>query len=259
MHRARKRFGQNFLHDSYVIDKIVSAIGPKPTQHLIEIGPGRGAITEPLLEATNGNLDVVELDRDLIPILNAQFFKYEGLTIHEADALQFDFRKLAVDDKPLRMVGNLPYNISTPLMFHLLEYSDIIQDMHFMLQKEVVQRLCASPGDSAYGRLGIMMQYRCETRYLFTVPPGAFTPPPKVESAIVRLSPRKEIKYKANDFPTFEKVVKAAFAQRRKTLKNNLKELIDEAGLIELGIKPSARAETLSVELFVSIANHISS
>ena len=258
MHRARKRFGQNFLHDSHVIDRIVGSIAPKPEHHLIEIGPGRGAITEPLLEATDGNLDVVELDRDLIPILNAQFFMHKGLTIHEADALEFDFRKLAEDGRPLRLVGNLPYNISTPLMFHLLEYSDVVKDMHFMLQKEVVQRLCAAPGDSAYGRLGIMMQYRCEARYLFTVPPGAFTPPPKVESAIVRLTPRKELKYKANDFPTFQRVVKASFAQRRKTIRNNLKGILDDDGFEALGIKPSVRAESLSIETFVNIANYVS-
>ncbi len=258
MHKARKRFGQNFLHDAHVIDRIIKSIAPKPEHHLIEIGPGRGALTEPLLEALDGNLDVVELDRDLIPILRAQFFKYDGLNIHEADALQFDFKQLATDDRPLRLVGNLPYNISTPLMFHLLEYSDIIQDMHFMLQKEVVQRLCAGPGDSAYGRLGIMMQYRCETRYMFTVPPGAFNPPPKVESAIVRLTPRKELPFKANNFDTFAKVVKASFAQRRKTLKNNLKGLVDDDGFEQLGIKPSVRAETLSLEIFVKIANFVS-
>jgi 16S rRNA (adenine1518-N6/adenine1519-N6)-dimethyltransferase len=258
MHKARKRFGQNFLHDHNIIDRIVGSIMPSSEQHLVEIGPGRGAITEPLLDATGGELDVVELDRDLIPILKAQFFRHENLRIHEADALQFDFRTLATDDRPLRLVGNLPYNISTPLMFHLLTYADIIKDMHFMLQKEVVQRLCAAPGDNAYGRLGIMMQYHCEARFLFTVPPGAFNPPPKVESAIVRLTPRKTPKYIANDFPMFERVVKASFAQRRKTLKNNLKGLLDAEGFETLGIEPAARAETLPIETFVDIANHIS-
>lgn len=257
MHKARKRFGQNFLHDHNIIDRIVGSIRPTTEHHLVEIGPGRGAITEPLLEATNGQLDVIELDRDLIPILKAQFFRYEGLHIHEADALQFDFRQLATDERPLRLVGNLPYNISTPLMFHLLTYADLIKDMHFMLQKEVVQRLCAAPGDNAYGRLGIMMQYHCEARYLFTVPPGAFNPPPKVESAIVRLTPRKTPKYVAKDFPTFERVVKASFAQRRKTLKNNLKGLFDDEGFEALNIKPSARAETIAIETFVEIANYI--
>lgn len=258
MHRARKRFGQNFLHDGNVIDRIVGSVSPKPEHHIVEIGPGRGAITEPLLEATGGELDIVELDRDLIPILRAQFFRYENLKIHEADALQFDFSILATDERPLRIVGNLPYNISTPLMFHLLEYSHLIKDMHFMLQKEVVQRLCAAPGDNAYGRLGIMMQYRCEARYLFTVPPGAFDPVPKVESAIVRLTPRTKEKYKANNFPTFERVVKAAFAQRRKTLRNNLKGLLDDDGFAAVNISPSSRAETISIESFVRIANHIS-
>lgn len=257
MHKARKRFGQNFLNDDHVIDKIVKSINPKPGQHLVEIGPGQGAITEPLLEALEGNLDVIELDRDLIPILKAKLFRHEGLRINEADALKFDFASLAEDGRPLRMVGNLPYNISTPLMFHLLEYSDIVEDMHFMLQKEVVQRLCAAPGDSAYGRLGIMMQYRCEARYLFTVPPGSFSPPPKVDSAIVRLTPRKELPFKATNFELFSQVVKAAFAQRRKTLRNNLKGMINDEGLEALGINPGIRAEMLGIEDFVNIANAI--
>lgn len=257
MHKARKRFGQNFLHDQYVIDKIISAIGAKSEQHLVEIGPGRGAITEPLLQATDGHLDVIELDRDLIPILRAQFFRHEGLTIHEADALQFDYAQLQTDDRPLRLVGNLPYNISTPLMFHLLSYANIIQDMHFMLQKEVVERLCAAPGDKAYGRLGIMMQYQCEARYLFTVPPGSFDPAPKVDSAIVRLTPRKTITHPVHSLDQFERVVKAAFSQRRKTLRNNLKGVADDAVLESLGINPGCRAETLSVDQFVQITNAI--
>jgi len=258
MHKARKRFGQNFLHDHYVIDKIIAAIGAKPDQHLVEIGPGRGAITEPLLATTDGNLDVIELDRDLIPILRAQFFRHQGLTIHEADALQFNYAQLKTDDRLLRLVGNLPYNISTPLMFHLLSYAPIIQDMHFMLQKEVVERLCAAPGDKAYGRLGIMMQYQCEARYLFTVPPESFDPAPKVDSAIVRLTPRKTIRNPVNNFDLFEQIVKAAFAQRRKTLRNNLKDIVDDAVLESLAIDPSCRAETLSIDQFVSISNALS-
>jgi 16S rRNA (adenine1518-N6/adenine1519-N6)-dimethyltransferase len=257
MHKARKRFGQNFLHDSHVIDRIIKSINPKAGEHLIEIGPGRGAITEPLLEALEGKLDVIELDRDLIPILKTQFFRHEGLNIHEADALKFNFASLAEDGRPLRLVGNLPYNISTPLMFRLLAYAEIIEDMHFMLQKEVVERLCAAPGDSAYGRLGIMMQYRCEARYLFTVSPGSFNPAPKVDSAIVQLTPRKELPFKANNFERFAQVVKAAFAQRRKTLRNNLKGLIDDSGLQALNINPGIRAEMLGIEAFVSIANAI--
>lgn len=258
MHKARKRFGQNFLHDAGIIDRIVKSIAPKPGQHLIEIGPGQGALTEPLLDATGGELDVVELDRDLIPILRTKFFRAEKLRIHEADALSFDFGSLVEDERPMRLVGNLPYNISTPLMFHLLNYADKIHDMHFMLQKEVVQRLCAAPGDNAYGRLGIMMQYHCEARYLFTVPPGAFTPAPKVESAIVRLNPRKTLPFVAKDPKKFEIVVRTAFGQRRKTLRNNLKTLVSDEQLEAIGINPGARAETLGIEHFVNIANVLS-
>ena len=258
MHRARKRFGQNFLHDAGIIDRIVGSIAPKPGQHMVEIGPGRGALTEPLLEATGGELDVVELDRDLIPILRTQFFRHENLRIHEADALTFDFSTLVTDDRPLRLVGNLPYNISTPLMFHLLENADHIHDMHFMLQKEVVQRLCAAPGDSAYGRLGIMIQYYCEARYLFTVPPGAFTPPPKVESAIVRLNPRTTIEHPADDPDKLAIVVRTAFNQRRKTLRNNLKPLMSAEAIESLGLNPGERAENLSIRDFVMLANHLS-
>ena len=258
MHKARKRFGQNFLHDHNIIDRIVGSIHPTAAQHLVEIGPGQGAITEPLLEKTGGQLDVIELDRDLIPILRAKLFQHSGLTIHEADALSFDFRQLATDGRALRLVGNLPYNISTPLMFHLLDYAELIEDMHFMLQKEVVQRLCAAPGDSAYGRLGIMMQYRCEARFLFTVPPGAFNPPPKVESAIVRLTPRKTAKYQAADDKLFARIVKASFAQRRKTLKNNLKGLLDVQDFNALQLDPGSRAETLPIATFVDIANYLS-
>lgn len=258
MHKARKRFGQNFLHDTGIIDRIVGSIAPKPGQHLVEIGPGRGALTEPLLEGTGGELDVVELDRDLIPILRTQFFRHEHLRIHEADALTFDFGGLVTDDRPLRLVGNLPYNISTPLMFHLLDYADRIRDMHFMLQKEVVQRLCAAPGDSAYGRLGIMIQYHCEARYLFTVPPGAFSPPPKVESAIVRLTPRATIEYPADDPDKLALVVRTAFNQRRKTLRNNLKPLMPAEAIESLGLNPGERAENLGIREFVMLANHLS-
>lgn len=258
MHRARKRFGQNFLHDDGVIDRIVRSIAPKPGQHLVEIGPGRGALTEPLLEATGGELDVVELDRDLIPVLRTQFFRHEQLRIHEADALTFDYQSLITDDRPLRLVGNLPYNISTPLMFHLLNYADNITDMHFMLQKEVVQRLCAAPGDNAYGRLGIMMQYYCEARYLFTVPPGAFSPAPKVESAIVRLTPRRNFEVVAKDTNHLATVVRRAFHQRRKTLRNNFKGLFTDDQLLALDINPNDRAEKRSIGDYVRLANTLS-
>ena len=186
-HKARKRFGQNFLHDQHVIGKIVKAISPKPTDCLVEIGPGMGALTEPLLE-TSGKLDVVELDRDLIPILRTKFFNYPDFRIHEGDALKFDFNTILEPGQRLRIVGNLPYNISTPLIFHFLSHHKMVQDMHFMLQKEVVERLGAVPGNGDYGRLSIMAQYYCKVEPLFIVGPGAFNPPPKVESAIVRLS-----------------------------------------------------------------------
>ncbi|WP_108126477.1 16S rRNA (adenine(1518)-N(6)/adenine(1519)-N(6))-dimethyltransferase RsmA [Saccharospirillum mangrovi] len=255
MHKARKRFGQNFLHDSRIIDRIVASIAPKPGQRVVEIGPGRGALTEPLLAATDGDLDIIELDRDLIPILRAQFFNAKNLRIHEADALRYDYGQLIQGDEKLRLVGNLPYNISTPLMFHLLNWAGQIRDMHFMLQKEVVERLCAAPGDSAYGRLGIMMQYHCEARYLFTVPPGSFQPAPKVDSAIVRLTPRAEPKVAADSVDMLSTVVRTAFSQRRKTLRNNLKPLIDAADIEALGLNPGARAENLAITDFVHIAN----
>ncbi|NOY62622.1 MAG: 16S rRNA (adenine(1518)-N(6)/adenine(1519)-N(6))-dimethyltransferase RsmA, partial [Gammaproteobacteria bacterium] len=189
-HRARKRFGQNFLHDGHVIARIVAAVRPRPGQQIVEIGPGQGALTEPLLDAA-GELDVVELDRDLIPLLEQRFNAQQTLRIHQADALKFDFSTLRGDcaDAALRVVGNLPYNISTPLLFHLLSFSGLIKDMHFMLQKEVVDRLAAQPGGGDYGRLSVMMQYHCQVERLFVVKPGSFTPVPKVDSAIVRLTP----------------------------------------------------------------------
>jgi 16S rRNA (adenine1518-N6/adenine1519-N6)-dimethyltransferase len=196
-HQARKRFGQNFLHDPGVIERIIRAIHPKPDDALVEIGPGLGALTEEML-AVNSNLQVVELDRDLIPVLRTKFFNYPNFRIHEADALKFDFGEL-VADKPLRIIGNLPYNISTPLIFHLLGHSGVVQDMHFMLQKEVVQRMAAVPGDNNYGRLGIMTQYFCRVQPLFEVGPGAFRPAPKVDSAIVRLVPHKTLPHPAKD------------------------------------------------------------
>lgn len=252
-HKARKRFGQNFLHDHGVIRQIVACIVPKKGQHIVEIGPGKGALTEGLISVTE-SMDVVELDRDLIPILRVNLFRYPNLRIHEADAMKFDFSSLIQEDK-LRIVGNLPYNISTPLIFHLLDQASNIKDMHFMLQKEVVERLCAAPGDNAYGRLGIMMQYHCEARYLFTVPPGSFQPAPKVDSAIVRLTPRAEPKVAADDVELLSTVVRTAFSQRRKTLRNNLKPLIDAAGIEALELNPGERAENLAIEDFVRIAN----
>ena len=255
-HKARKRFGQNFLHDQGVIGRIIRSINPQPGHHMVEIGPGLGALTEELLEACNGELDAVELDRDLIPVLRTRFFRHaDSFTIHEADALKFDFASLQQDERQLRIVGNLPYNISTPLIFHLLSFSGLIQDMHFMLQKEVVDRLAAGPGENHYGRLGIMAQYYCRVEPLFIVPPEAFSPAPKVDSAIVRLVPHQQLPIRARDVQMLQTVVRTAFGQRRKTLRNNLKPLIDADTLEQLGIDPGLRPERLSLEQFVKISD----
>jgi len=257
-HKARKRFGQNFLHDHHVIDKIVKAINPKEDDNLVEIGPGQGAITEPLLQAT-GKLNVVELDRDLIPILRTKFFNYPGFNIHEGDALKFDFAQLVNEGDSIRIVGNLPYNISTPLIFHFLSYTDrhLVFDMHFMLQKEVVERLAAGVGTSDYGRLGIMAQYYCKVEPLFIVGPGSFNPPPKVDSAIVRLVPYKELPYPAKDVKVLQHVVRQAFSMRRKTLRNTLKTLVDADALQSLGIDPTIRPERVTLEQYVTIADYV--
>jgi 16S rRNA (adenine1518-N6/adenine1519-N6)-dimethyltransferase len=257
VHRARKRFGQNFLRDPGIISRIVRAIAPRPGDRLVEIGPGQGALTEPLLEAAGCRLEVIELDRDLIPGLRVQFFNQPDFIIHEGDALKFDFRELRGDGEPLRVVGNLPYNISTPLIGHLLEAGDAISDMHFMLQKEVVERLAAEPGGPDWGRLSVMAQYRCRVDDLFTVPPEAFVPRPKVDSAIVRLTPFAELPWPATDEALLFSVVRQAFGQRRKTLRNNLKGLVDGEAMSALGIDPARRPQTLSVEEFVRIANHL--
>nr|WP_298410743.1 16S rRNA (adenine(1518)-N(6)/adenine(1519)-N(6))-dimethyltransferase RsmA [uncultured Halomonas sp.] len=254
--RARKRFGQNFLRDPGIISRIVKTIAPQPDQRLIEIGPGQGALTEPLLEAT-GKLEVIELDRDLIPGLRVQFFNYPEFVIHEGDALTFDFAALKGDGPLLRIAGNLPYNISTPLIFHLLATRGAVADMHFMLQKEVVERLAATPGGSDWGRLSVMAQYHCRVDSLFSVPPEAFVPQPKIESAIVRMTPHTTLPHPAKDEVLFADIVREAFGQRRKTLRNNLKQRLDVATLESLGIDPGRRPQTLNVAEFVNIANHL--
>lgn len=249
-HRPRKRFGQNFLESDSVIRQIVGAIAPAVDDRLVEIGPGLGALTRPLLERVD-ELHVVELDRDLAATLSERLGYPDALLIHEADALNFDFAALAVE-RPLRVVGNLPYNISTPLLFHLLDQADTavagIRDMHFMLQKEVVDRICAQPGNKAWGRLGVMTQIRADATRLFTVPPGAFRPPPKVDSAIVRIVPRSLGRADRERLPALDRVVRAAFAQRRKTLRNTLKDLVDADAMSALDIDPVRRAETLSLD-----------
>jgi 16S rRNA (adenine1518-N6/adenine1519-N6)-dimethyltransferase len=253
-HKPRKRFGQNFLADKNIVGKIVTAISPKPGDNLVEIGPGLGALTLPLLEKA-GRLQAVELDRDLIPPLEERGRDAGELLIHEADALEFDFSALATPEKPLRLVGNLPYNISTPLLFHLIEYIAIIRDMHFMLQKEVVDRMAARPDTEDYGRLSVMLQYHCMVEPLFTVPPGAFNPRPKVDSKIVRLLPHPATPFPATDYRDFSALVKQAFGQRRKTLRNTLKSMLDADLIAALGIDPGARAETLSLADFAKLAN----
>ena len=254
-HKARKRFGQNFLHDPGVIEKIIRAINPRPEDALVEIGPGLGALTEEIL-GVNPHLQVVELDRDLIPVLRTKFFNYPDFRIHEADALSFDFSEL-MTDRPLRIIGNLPYNISTPLIFHLLSQSGVVQDMHFMLQKEVVQRLAAVPGDNNYGRLGIMAQYFCKVQPLFEVGPGAFRPAPKVDSAIVRLVPHTELPHPAKDLKTLQAVVRTAFSARRKTLRKALGSMITVEQLQSLGINDGLRPENLSLADYVQIADKL--
>lgn len=254
--KARKRFGQNFLHDEAIINAIVEAISPDDS-HLIEIGPGRGALTLPLLQRCSF-LDMVELDRDLVPLLAKQFAEYSHLAIHEADALTFDFSSLKQADKRLRVIGNLPYNITTPLLFHLLDYAGMIEDMCFMLQREVVERICAQPGTKQYGRLTIMLQHRCLTEMLFTVPPEAFDPAPKVESAIIYIQPLRQRRGGDVDLNSLNKVVTQAFSQRRKTIANTLKTILTVDDLAAEGIDPSQRPETLSVEAFVALARRYS-
>ncbi|WP_317930383.1 16S rRNA (adenine(1518)-N(6)/adenine(1519)-N(6))-dimethyltransferase RsmA [Halioxenophilus sp. WMMB6] len=258
MHKARKRFGQNFLHDPSVIAHIVDSIAVREEDNLVEIGPGKGAITALLLQRAK-TLNVVELDRDLIPILLAQFANYAGFKIHQADALKFDFASLWSAGHPLRIVGNLPYNISTPLIFHLLALGDRVQDMHFMLQKEVVERMAAEPGNKSYGRLSIMTQYHCRVDQLFNVPPECFVPRPKVDSAIVRLTPRPAPELPATDVRELDKLVTTAFQQRRKTLRNALRSWLSEAEFEQLGINPGARPETICGIDYVRMSNYCQS
>jgi 16S rRNA (adenine1518-N6/adenine1519-N6)-dimethyltransferase len=253
-HRARKRFGQNFLTDSTVVDRIIHSINPQPDEKLVEIGPGLGALTCPLITAT-GELDVIELDRDIIPKLRLNCGLRGKLTIHNADVLRFDFNQIYDPQKKLRIVGNLPYNISTPIIFHLVEYADKIHDMHFMLQKEVVERLAAAPGNSDYGRLSVMAQYRFRVTPLFLVPPEAFDPRPKVESAIVKLTPYKTPPVAIDDEQLFASLVKQAFSQRRKTIRNVLKNLCTPEQLAAADIDTTQRPEQLDLQQFARLSN----
>ncbi|WP_101774456.1 16S rRNA (adenine(1518)-N(6)/adenine(1519)-N(6))-dimethyltransferase RsmA [Pasteurella oralis] len=259
-HTARKRFGQNFLHDDNVIQGIVSAIYPQKAQFLVEIGPGLGALTEPVGDLVD-HLTVIELDRDLAERLRHHPFLHHKITVIETDAMQFDFEQLyretnlAEKNQKMRVFGNLPYNISTPLMFHLFKYHDYIQDMHFMLQKEVVKRLCAGPNSKAYGRLTIMAQYFCQVMPVLEVPPTAFKPAPKVDSAVVRLVPHKTLPHPVKDLYWLNRVCSQAFNQRRKTLRNALSTLFTPEQLSELNIDLTARAENLSIADYARLAN----
>lgn len=265
-HVAKKRFGQNFLTDQSVITSLVDAISPQADDLMVEIGPGLGALTKPLLQKLN-LLHVVEVDRDIIAWMEKEYAG-KAIQIHNADALKFEFSSLlnissanAADApklKKLRVTGNLPYNISTPILFHLLDNIHAISNMHFMLQKEVVERMVATPSTAAYGRLSVMLQYKLHMDYLITVPPEAFDPAPKVESAFVRCVPHAALPFIAQDEALFAAVVLAAFGQRRKTLRNTLKSLLDDDGFAQLQLDSQLRAENLSVEQFVQIANFLS-
>jgi len=252
-HRPRKRFGQHFLHDPVVIGKIITAIDPRPDDFMVEIGPGRGAITAPLLERV-GHLQVVELDRDVIDPLRDACAGRGELIVHNADALRFDFAALADGQRRLRVVGNLPYNISTPLLFHLLKQSEAVLDLHFMLQKEVVTRMAAGPGGKDYGRLSIMLAAACRVEHLFDIGPGAFHPPPRVRSAFVRLCPWPETPFPMPDPGCFAEIVNRAFSMRRKTLRNALKSMLSVADIESAGCDPGARPETLAPEDFGRLA-----
>ncbi len=251
-HIPRRRFGQHFLTDQAVIADIVAVIRPQAGDAMVEIGPGLGALTAPLA-AVLRHLHVIEIDRDIVVRLQ-QAYPPERLTVHAGDVLEFDFSALPCE---LRVVGNLPYNISTPLLFHLARYAERIRDMHFMLQKEVVERMVATPGGRDYGRLSVMLQYRFDMELLLEVAPGAFSPPPQVESAVVRMLPRLQAELKAENGTVLEQVVRRAFAQRRKTLRNSLAGLLAAGDYATLGIAPGLRAENLAVADFVAISNYL--
>jgi 16S rRNA (adenine1518-N6/adenine1519-N6)-dimethyltransferase len=255
-HRARKRFGQNFLADPMVIRQILNAIAPEPEQLILEIGPGQAALTQPLMES-GAELHLLEIDRDLSARLESRFRDCGNVVVHSGDALKMDMSELT-GGRPFRVVGNLPYNISTPLLFHVLQWSHLIIDMHFMLQQEVVRRMAAAPGGKTWGRLSLMCQYSCTVTPLFNVRPEAFTPAPKVHSSIVRLTPHEKPPVDIADLSTFRQVVSQAFSMRRKTLRNSLRGLVSVSVIESAGIDPGARPESLDLEQFASLSNLIS-
>jgi 16S rRNA (adenine1518-N6/adenine1519-N6)-dimethyltransferase len=256
VNRAKKRYGQHFLHDPGTIDRIVRAIAPRPGDRLVEIGPGRGAITVPLLAAA-GELDVIEIDADVLPPLRERCGGTGALRVHQADALEFDFRALRGSGPPLRLVGNLPYNISTPLLFHFVDQLDAFSSMHFMLQKELVTRMAAVPGNKDYGRLTVMLAPHVRVEPLFDIGKGAFSPPPKVVSTFFALHPLAEPPFPITDTAAYARTVAAAFAQRRKTLRNSLSGLLDAATIAAAGVDPGARPETLAPAQFAALAARV--
>ena len=254
-HVARKRFGQNFLHDQQVINRIISSIAPSMDDVLVEIGPGQAALTRPLQES-GAELHLIELDRDLVARLEKQFSGCSNVIIHSCDALKVNLADIT-GGRRCRLIGNLPYNISTPLIFHVLQWKDLITDMHFMLQKEVVDRMAAGPGSRTYGRLSVMTQFRARVTPLFDVPPESFSPAPRVTSSIVRLQPLAQAPADAGSFKNMERVVSAAFSKRRKTLRNSLKELLSAEQILKAGIDPGQRAEQLSLSQMAALARSL--
>ncbi len=252
-HKARKRFGQNFLHDASIINRIIHAVNPNARDNIIEIGPGQGAITEGLV-ASNAKVTAIEIDKDLIQYLRIAFATRDNFSIIDSDALKINFAALANEGEKLRIVGNLPYNISTPLIFHLLSFKQSISSMYFMLQKEVVDRMAALPGTKAYGRLSIMTQYQCAVERIIDVPPGCFNPAPKVQSAVVKLTVRP-YSLVTNNTSALNTVVATAFQQRRKTLSNALKSMFNTDEIMSLGIDPKRRPDTLTIDEYIQLAN----
>lgn len=256
MHHPRKRFGQHFLCDQHYIAHIVQSLHPKAHDHLIEIGPGQGALTLPVLKQAK-QLDAIELDRDLIAELHQRCDSIGKLNLINQDVLTIDFKKLQVDSRPLRIFGNLPYNISTPLIFHLLDFAEIISDMVFMLQKEVAERIVAGANEAHYGRLSIMVQYYCQAELLFDVPPDAFFPPPKVTSSIIKLTPYHQLPMRAKNYNFFADLVKHAFGQRRKTIRNSLKTIVSDEMWEQLNFDAKTRPENISLQAFIALSNDI--
>ena len=250
-HHIRKRFSQNFLEDQNVIEKIVDIINPQKSDYIIEIGPGKGALTVPIFKSVD-KLNVIEIDKDLTKLLKKNIGD-KNLIIHEHDALKFDYSNFKHTN--LRLIGNLPYRISTPLLFHLLSYKDIIKNMFFMLQKEVVERICAKSGTKEYGRLSVMLQYYCDAELMLIIKPDAFFPSPKVDSAIVKITPLSEAKYELLNDKSFKIIVREAFSQRRKTIRNSLKTFLNETEIKAAGIDTNVRAENLEIKDFVKLSN----